>query len=84
MAHKNVTRGSYVGRLTADIDAAVVVVMVEEEKAQKTVSDKLEEGKKKNNRHATGPKDYREDGARDMGREPITGDAELLVWIMDY
>ena len=48
------------------------------------MSDKLEEGKKKNNRHATGPKDYREDGARDMEQEPITGDAELLVWIMDY
>jgi hypothetical protein len=42
------------------------------------------DGKKKNNRHATGPKDYKEDGVRDMKREPIIGDAELLVRIMDY
>lgn len=33
MAYKNVSRGRYVGRLTADIDVVEVVVVVEEEKA---------------------------------------------------
>ncbi|KAG2012399.1 hypothetical protein GB937_007230 [Aspergillus fischeri] len=82
MAHQNVTRG----RLTADIDVVVVVVMVEEEKAQKTVSDKLlRRGKEKEKQQACDrTKDYREDGVREMEREPITGDAELLVWMMDY